>query len=80
MEKRLEAVRKSGTTVEYRKYKNLGHGFGLGKGTTAEGWVFEAVRFWQPSPKASGSSTRRTLSPPIRLREPSRSESVNPRT
>ena len=49
MEKRIEAVRKSGTTVEYRKYRNVGHGFGLGKGTTAEGWVFEALRFWQTS-------------------------------
>jgi acetyl esterase/lipase len=28
MEKRVEALRKSGTAVEYRKYTNLGHGFG----------------------------------------------------
>jgi acetyl esterase/lipase len=47
MEKRVEALRKSGTAVEYRKYTNLGHGFGLGKGTSAEGWVFEAIRFWE---------------------------------
>ncbi|HYI96194.1 MAG TPA: alpha/beta hydrolase [Bryobacteraceae bacterium] len=49
MEKRIEALRKTGATVEYRKYKNLGHGFGLGKGTSAEGWVFEALRFWEES-------------------------------
>jgi hypothetical protein len=24
-------------------------GFGLGTGTSAEGWVFEAIRFWQTS-------------------------------
>ena len=47
MEKRVEALRKTGATVEYRKYKNLGHGFGLGKGTIAEGWIFEAIRFWE---------------------------------
>ncbi len=47
MEKRIAALRKSGTAVEYRKYTNLGHGFGLGKGTSAEGWVFEAIRFWE---------------------------------
>ena len=47
MEKRIEALRKSGTAVEYRKYRDLGHGFGLGKGTSAEGWVFEAIRFWE---------------------------------
>jgi acetyl esterase/lipase len=47
MERRVEAIRKSGTAVEYRKYKGLGHGFGLGIGTSAEGWVFEAIRFWE---------------------------------
>jgi hypothetical protein len=35
--------------VEYRKYRNLGHGFGLGIGTSAEGWVLEAIRFWETS-------------------------------
>jgi acetyl esterase/lipase len=49
MERRVEALRKSGTAVEYHKYKNLGHGFGLGIGTSAEGWVFEAIRFWETS-------------------------------
>jgi acetyl esterase/lipase len=47
MEKRIAALRKSGTAVEFRKYANLGHGFGLGKGTSADGWVFEAIRFWE---------------------------------
>ena len=27
----------------------LGHGFGLGKGTSAEGWVWGAIRFWETS-------------------------------
>jgi len=49
MERRVEALRRSGTAVEYHKYENLGHGFGLGTGTSAEGWVFEAIRFWQTS-------------------------------
>lgn len=49
MEKRVEALRKSGATVEYHKYKDLGHGFGLGTGTSAEGWVVEAIRFWETS-------------------------------
>jgi acetyl esterase/lipase len=47
MEKRVESLRKSGTAVEYHKYNNLGHGFGLGIGTSAEGWVLEATRFWE---------------------------------
>jgi acetyl esterase/lipase len=37
MEKRVEALRRSGTPVEYHKYRNLGHGFGPGTGTSAEG-------------------------------------------
>ena len=49
MERRVEALRKSGTEAEYHKYKSLGHGFGLGKGTSAEGWVFDAIRFWETS-------------------------------
>ena len=47
MESRVEALRSSGTEVEYHKYKGVGHGFGLGIGTSAEGWVFEAIRFWE---------------------------------
>jgi acetyl esterase/lipase len=46
MERRVAALRAQGTRVEYRRYEDLGHGFGLGTGTSAEGWVREAVRFW----------------------------------
>jgi acetyl esterase/lipase len=52
MEKRVEALSKSGTAVEYHKYTNLGHGFGLGKGTSAEGWALEAIRFWETAMRA----------------------------
>jgi acetyl esterase/lipase len=47
MESRVEALRKAGTAVEYHKHKGVGHGFGLGIGTSAEGWVFDAIRFWE---------------------------------
>ena len=47
MERRIAALRQAGTEVEYRKYSNLGHGFGLGTGTSAEGWVADAIRFWE---------------------------------
>lgn len=30
----------------------LSHGFGLGTGTQAEGWIEEAVRFWQEAIEA----------------------------
>jgi acetyl esterase/lipase len=49
MERRVAALRQSGIDVEYHKYKGIGHGFGLGTGTSAGGWIFEAVRFWEAS-------------------------------
>jgi predicted esterase len=55
MERRVEALRKSGTRVEFRKFKGLGHGFGLGTGTSAEGWIFEAIRFWETSIRGRSS-------------------------
>jgi acetyl esterase/lipase len=49
MKRRVDALRKSGTPVEFHEYEGLGHGFGLGTRTSAEGWVFEAIRFWEGS-------------------------------
>jgi acetyl esterase/lipase len=53
MERRVEALRRSGTKVEFHKYKGLGHGFGLGVGTSAEGWILEAVRFWEAAARGA---------------------------
>jgi acetyl esterase/lipase len=47
MERRISALRKAGTPVEFHKFKNVGHGFGLGTGTSAEGWIGIAIRFWR---------------------------------
>ena len=47
MERRVSALRNAGTVVEYRKYQGVGHGFGLGTGTNAEGWAALAVKFWE---------------------------------
>jgi acetyl esterase/lipase len=49
MRRRVDALRKSGTPVEFHEYEGLGHGFGLGTRTSAEGWVFQAVGFWERS-------------------------------
>jgi acetyl esterase/lipase len=46
MERRVTALRRAGTDVEYHRYPRVGHGFGLGTGTSAEGWIEDAVRFW----------------------------------
>lgn len=47
MEKRVTLLRRAGSEVEYHKYPGVAHGFGLGIGTSAEGWAAEAVRFWE---------------------------------
>jgi len=47
MQRRISALRHAGTDVEYREYPGVGHGFGLGIGTSAEGWIDDAVRFWK---------------------------------
>lgn len=53
MERRVAALRSAGTEVEYHVYPNLGHGFGAGTGTEAEGWIGKAVAFWTRQAKAS---------------------------
>jgi acetyl esterase/lipase len=47
MLRRVNALRRAGTEVEYREYPGLGHGFGLGVGTSAEGWIGDALHFWE---------------------------------
>jgi acetyl esterase/lipase len=47
MQRRVAALRSAGVTAQLRVFPNVGHGFGLGTGTSAEGWVNEAVRFWE---------------------------------
>lgn len=47
MESRIAKLRAAGIEVEYHVYESLGHGFGLGVGTEAEGWISDAVAFWE---------------------------------
>ena len=46
MERRVEALNEMGVPTEFHVYDGLGHGFGLGTGTVAEGWFDLAVSFW----------------------------------
>lgn len=47
MERRLRALQDLGIPTEFHHYPGLPHGFGLGTGTVAEGWLDEAVAFWE---------------------------------
>ncbi len=51
MEQRISALRKAGTPVEFHRFRNLGHGFGLGTVSSAGGWVASAIQFWKRSIK-----------------------------
>ena len=47
MERRIRALDALGIPTEFHHYPGLGHGFGLGTGTAAEGWLDQAVDFWE---------------------------------
>jgi acetyl esterase/lipase len=49
MEKRVAALRRTGAEVEFHCYRGVGHGFGPGIGSSAEGWINRAIRFWENS-------------------------------
>lgn len=46
MKRRVEALNAMGVPTEFHVYDGLRHGFGLGTGTVAEGWLDLAVSFW----------------------------------
>ena len=47
MERRIQALTRVGVAAQYRTYPALGHGFGTGTGTSAQGWTDEAIDFWE---------------------------------
>lgn len=51
MQARLNAMQNIGINTEFHVYHGLGHGFGLGVGTSAEGWLNDAVLFWKKQMK-----------------------------
>lgn len=47
MENRINNLKSLGIDTEFHVYPGLSHGFGLGTGTAAEGWLKDAVAFWE---------------------------------
>ena len=47
MQNRLNTLDSYGIPTEFHAYDGLPHGFGLGTGTIAEGWIYDAVTFWE---------------------------------
>lgn len=51
MQARLDAMSALGIDTEFHAYEGLRHGFGLGSGTAAEGWLNDAAAFWEKQMK-----------------------------
>lgn len=47
MEDYISRIQENGTDAEIEVFDGLRHGFGLGEGTAAEGWIDHAVSFWE---------------------------------
>lgn len=47
MENYIARIKKNGTNAQIEVFKGLSHGFGLGEGTVAEGWIDHALTFWE---------------------------------
>lgn len=47
MKQRLQKLGRLGIPTEFHAYPGLRHGFGIGTGTVADGWIEDAIRFWE---------------------------------
>jgi acetyl esterase/lipase len=47
MQSRIDRIKANGTAAEIEIFPGLSHGFGLGEGTIAEGWINHAIAFWE---------------------------------
>lgn len=56
MQNRLQRLSALGIPTEFHIYDGLGHGFGIGTGTVAEGWVDDAIAFWEANIRGNGNS------------------------
>ena len=51
MQARINQICANGTNAEIEVFPGLDHGFGIGTGTVAEGWVGRAITFWEKQMK-----------------------------
>ena len=51
MQNRLQRLSAMGIPTEFHVYEGLEHGFGIGTGTVAEGWIKDAIKFWEANMK-----------------------------
>ena len=51
MLRRIDAMSAAGIPTEFHAYEGPSHGFGLGTGTVAAGWIDDAAAFWGEADK-----------------------------
>ena len=51
MQNRINRIKSNGTDAMIEIFEGLSHGFGLGEGTIAEGWINNAINFWEKNTK-----------------------------
>ena len=56
MQNRLQRLSAMGIPTGFHVYNGLGHGFGLGHGTVADGWINDALKFWRKNMKTDESA------------------------
>lgn len=47
MKSRINRINANGIDAQIEVFNGLPHGFGLGEGTNAEGWIKHAIEFWE---------------------------------
>ena len=52
MENYISQIQQNGPNTKIEVFKGLSHGFGLGEGTVAEGWIDCAISFWEDNMNA----------------------------
>ena len=52
MENYISQIQQNGSNIKIEVFKGLSHGFGLGEGTVAEGWIDCAISFWEDNKNA----------------------------
>lgn len=55
VENYISQIQQDGTDAEVEVFNGLRHGFGLGQGTVAEGWIDRAISFWERNMGSYGS-------------------------
>ena len=51
MQNRINRIKANGTNAKIEIFNGLPHGFGLGEGTVADGWINRAIEFWERNSK-----------------------------